>query len=102
MAIFKINCFNKKMIVKNRSSSKSSVYSDEKENQEEFLKLKEDPDHEDRDKLKEKEETEPKWMNGRIRNLSKADLNLASDFFDNPKISANFNYRQFRRPRTVL
>jgi len=90
------------MIVKNRSSSKSSVYSDEKENQEEFLKLKEDLDDEDRDKLKEKEETEPKWMNGRIRNLSKADLNLASDFFDNHKISANFNYRQFRRPGVVL
>ncbi|CBY08105.1 unnamed protein product [Oikopleura dioica] len=70
------------MIVKNRSSSKSSVYSDEKENQEEFLKLKEDLDDEDRDKLKEKEETEPKWMNGRIRNLSKADLNLAIKFFN--------------------
>ena len=74
MAIFKINCFNKKMIVKNRLSSKTSVYSfGPADKIEEFEKLNEEEDDEETEKSKNKEESEPKWMNESIRNLFKTD-----------------------------
>ena len=75
MAIFKINCFNKKMIVKNRLSSKSSVYSfDQNDKQDVFEKLDEELDDEDeKEKSKNDEESDPKWMSDNIRILFKTE-----------------------------
>ena len=63
------------MIVKNRLSSKSSVYSfDQNDKQDVFEKLDEELDDEDEtEKSKNDEESDPKWMSDNIRNLFKTE-----------------------------
>ena len=92
MAIFKINCFNKKMIVKNRLStgSKSSVYSfGQERNEQDFEELNEEPADE------EIEKSDQNGLTIELGICQKLPEVFFGDNFDNQKISASFDYRQF-------